>query len=239
VRNHESLKRGEIVVVQSPHSDENLIKRIIGLPGDVVRVPVDQSSSPQAVIIKSMRAQVKRNQKIEVLKRLRDRLVFLKDQQQQQQQTESPLYTSIIDLYNRIDQEDDGETIFDPYDELHQHDYPDFEGRSRWTTTRYLNVDRFDTFKKRLNLLSMKDMLVMIPIGFCWIQGDNKEVSNDSRSYGLVPFALVKGRLSFFGFHRDQYPPFPPERIASELEFSSCPEIQRLIDPRISSSLVK
>ena len=34
-----------------------------------------------------------------------------------------------------------------------------------------------------------------IPEGHCWVEGDHSEWSRDSRSYGPVPLALVRGKL--------------------------------------------
>lgn len=34
-----------------------------------------------------------------------------------------------------------------------------------------------------------------VPDGFVWLEGDNKAQSTDSREYGPVPYALVKGRV--------------------------------------------
>jgi Signal peptidase, peptidase S26 len=37
--------------------------------------------------------------------------------------------------------------------------------------------------------------LVKIPKGHVWLQGDNMANSNDSRDYGAVPEAILKGRV--------------------------------------------
>lgn len=37
--------------------------------------------------------------------------------------------------------------------------------------------------------------LIKVPEGHVWLQGDNPAVSKDSRMYGPVPRALVKGRV--------------------------------------------
>ena len=34
-----------------------------------------------------------------------------------------------------------------------------------------------------------------IPEGHCWIAGDNAPASRDSRDYGPIPLALVKGKV--------------------------------------------
>ena len=36
---------------------------------------------------------------------------------------------------------------------------------------------------------------VRVPQGHCWLQGDNLNNSTDSRAYGPVPLALVRGRV--------------------------------------------
>jgi inner membrane protease subunit 1 len=36
---------------------------------------------------------------------------------------------------------------------------------------------------------------VIVPKGHIWVQGDNASASRDSRTYGPVPIALVRGRL--------------------------------------------
>ncbi len=38
---------------------------------------------------------------------------------------------------------------------------------------------------------------VVVPQGRVWLEGDNPSNSTDSRSYGPVPYALVKGRVFF------------------------------------------
>ncbi len=38
-------------------------------------------------------------------------------------------------------------------------------------------------------------MQVVVPEGHMWVQGDNLVLSRDSREYGPVPLALVKGRV--------------------------------------------
>ena len=34
-----------------------------------------------------------------------------------------------------------------------------------------------------------------VPAGHCWLVGDNLTVSRDSRDFGPVPLALVKGKV--------------------------------------------
>lgn len=40
---------------------------------------------------------------------------------------------------------------------------------------------------------------IKVPEGHCWVTGDNLSQSLDSRSYGVIPLALIKGRI--FGVH--------------------------------------
>uniref|UniRef100_A0A4W5N872 Peptidase S26 domain-containing protein n=1 Tax=Hucho hucho TaxID=62062 RepID=A0A4W5N872_9TELE len=35
----------------------------------------------------------------------------------------------------------------------------------------------------------------MVPKGHVWLEGDNLSNSADSRSYGPVPYALIRGRV--------------------------------------------
>eukprot|EP00182_Erythrolobus_australicus_P005292 CAMPEP_0185840154 /NCGR_PEP_ID=MMETSP1353-20130828/15757_1 /TAXON_ID=1077150 /ORGANISM="Erythrolobus australicus, Strain CCMP3124" /LENGTH=177 /DNA_ID=CAMNT_0028539437 /DNA_START=32 /DNA_END=565 /DNA_ORIENTATION=- len=37
----------------------------------------------------------------------------------------------------------------------------------------------------------------VVPRGMVWVEGDNKQNSTDSRSYGAVPAALVLGRVTY------------------------------------------
>jgi len=39
--------------------------------------------------------------------------------------------------------------------------------------------------------------LVQVPEGHCWVAGDNLEWSRDSRHFGPLPLALVKGKVLF------------------------------------------
>ena len=36
-----------------------------------------------------------------------------------------------------------------------------------------------------------------VPTGYCWVEGDNKALSLDSREYGPIPLGLVIGRVLF------------------------------------------
>ena len=38
-------------------------------------------------------------------------------------------------------------------------------------------------------------LLVQVPTGHVWLQGDNTLNSTDSRHYGPVPYALLEGRV--------------------------------------------
>lgn len=47
--------------------------------------------------------------------------------------------------------------------------------------------------------------ILQIPKGRCWVEGDNGKVSLDSRTFGAIPLALVKGRVT----HKI----WPPNRV--------------------------
>jgi inner membrane protease subunit 1 len=42
-----------------------------------------------------------------------------------------------------------------------------------------------------------QDRKVVVPEGRVWLEGDNPSNSTDSRSYGPVPYAMLKGRVLF------------------------------------------
>jgi inner membrane protease subunit 1 len=42
-----------------------------------------------------------------------------------------------------------------------------------------------------------QDRKVVVPEGRVWLEGDNPANSTDSRSYGPVPYAMLKGRVVF------------------------------------------
>jgi inner membrane protease subunit 1 len=37
--------------------------------------------------------------------------------------------------------------------------------------------------------------MLQVPEGHCWVEGDNKSWSRDSRTYGPLPMGLIKGRV--------------------------------------------
>ncbi|KAH7419412.1 signal peptidase-like protein I [Cadophora sp. MPI-SDFR-AT-0126] len=41
----------------------------------------------------------------------------------------------------------------------------------------------------------MGDGMVMVPEGHCWVVGDNLPYSRDSRHFGPMPMALIKGKV--------------------------------------------
>ncbi|KAF6817343.1 hypothetical protein CSOJ01_02525 [Colletotrichum sojae] len=41
--------------------------------------------------------------------------------------------------------------------------------------------------------------MIQVPQGHCWIVGDNIEYSRDSRTFGAVPLALIKGKAVLRG----------------------------------------
>ncbi|CAF9908054.1 hypothetical protein IMSHALPRED_006568 [Imshaugia aleurites] len=38
-------------------------------------------------------------------------------------------------------------------------------------------------------------MMIQVPDGHCWVLGDNIPESRDSRFYGPIPLALIKGKV--------------------------------------------
>jgi inner membrane protease subunit 1 len=42
---------------------------------------------------------------------------------------------------------------------------------------------------------SVREEVVRVPEGHCWVQGDNLEWSRDSRLFGPLPLALVKAKV--------------------------------------------
>ncbi|KAI5362514.1 putative peptidase S26A, signal peptidase I, lexA/Signal peptidase-like superfamily [Septoria linicola] len=47
------------------------------------------------------------------------------------------------------------------------------------------------------------DTMIQVPEGHCWVAGDNLLYSRDSRTYGPLPMALIKGKvLAKYNFHR-------------------------------------
>jgi inner membrane protease subunit 1 len=42
---------------------------------------------------------------------------------------------------------------------------------------------------------NVKERLVQVPEGHCWVAGDNLEWSRDSRMFGALPLGLVKGKV--------------------------------------------
>ncbi|MCJ1309715.1 hypothetical protein MMC25_003375 [Agyrium rufum] len=40
-----------------------------------------------------------------------------------------------------------------------------------------------------------KGSMIQIPEGHCWLEGDNKPYSRDSRIFGPVPLALIRGKV--------------------------------------------
>ncbi|KZL82054.1 mitochondrial inner membrane protease subunit [Colletotrichum incanum] len=42
---------------------------------------------------------------------------------------------------------------------------------------------------------SQRNQMIQVPQGHCWLVGDNLESSRDSRMYGPVPLALIRGKV--------------------------------------------
>ena len=49
---------------------------------------------------------------------------------------------------------------------------------------------------------------VIVPKGFCFVLGDNRNNSVDSRSYGLIPLATIIGRIDYIYFPGDDFSRF-------------------------------
>ncbi|KAJ8747210.1 hypothetical protein K2173_008443 [Erythroxylum novogranatense] len=61
--------------------------------------------------------------------------------------------------------------------------------------------------------------VIKVPVGHCWVEGDNPSSSMDSRSFGPIPLGLINGRVTHIVW--------PPQRIG---------EIERTVSgDRISS----
>ncbi|KAF2180960.1 LexA/Signal peptidase, partial [Zopfia rhizophila CBS 207.26] len=41
----------------------------------------------------------------------------------------------------------------------------------------------------------VREMMVQVPEGHCWVAGDNLDWSRDSRMFGPLPLALVRGKV--------------------------------------------
>ncbi|KAG4936857.1 hypothetical protein JHK84_050965 [Glycine max] len=49
--------------------------------------------------------------------------------------------------------------------------------------------------------------VIQIPLGHCWVEGDNTASSLDSNSFGPIPLALIRGRVT--------HVVWPPQRIGA------------------------
>lgn len=70
-----------------------------------------------------------------------------------------------------------------------------------------------DALNKRLPHHSSR----YVPLGHVWLEGDNAANSTDSRSYGPVPYALIRGRVCLKVWPPSQFGPIPasPKRDSS------------------------
>ena len=53
------------------------------------------------------------------------------------------------------------------------------------------------TFARATPAPGERPRLVVVPMGHIWLQGDNVNNSSDSREYGPVPVALLRGRVDY------------------------------------------
>ena len=51
--------------------------------------------------------------------------------------------------------------------------------------------------KSTVNILKRETRVISVPPGHVWLEGDNPYNSTDSRDYGPVPIALLKGKIIF------------------------------------------
>ncbi|TKY65851.1 Mitochondrial inner membrane protease subunit 2 [Spatholobus suberectus] len=49
--------------------------------------------------------------------------------------------------------------------------------------------------------------VIQIPLGHCWVEGDNTASSMDSKSFGPIPLGLIRGRVT--------HVVWPPQRIGA------------------------
>lgn len=60
---------------------------------------------------------------------------------------------------------------------------------------------------------SGNEIIVEIPVGHVWLEGDNKAYSRDSRHYGPVPYALLQGKALFKVFIFLSYKFLPVQKL--------------------------
>merc|ERR1712146_87084 len=51
--------------------------------------------------------------------------------------------------------------------------------------------------KSTFKILKKETKVILVPPGHIWLEGDNPYNSTDSRDYGPVPIALLKGKIMF------------------------------------------
>lgn len=54
---------------------------------------------------------------------------------------------------------------------------------------------RREASARRAARAGRKHRMLKVPEGCCWVVGDNLEMSRDSRDFGAVPLALVRGKV--------------------------------------------
>ncbi|OLN84867.1 Mitochondrial inner membrane protease subunit 1 [Colletotrichum chlorophyti] len=55
--------------------------------------------------------------------------------------------------------------------------------------------ERHSALGLQAHVISVAEGVQQVPQGHCWLVGDNLESSRDSRMYGPVPLALIKGKV--------------------------------------------
>ncbi|KAG5037794.1 hypothetical protein AAZX31_07G139500 [Glycine max] len=85
--------------------------------------------------------------------------------------------------------------------------------------------NRKETHVKRIAALPgewfgthQKNDVIQIPLGHCWVEGDNTASSLDSNSFGPIPLGIIRGRVT--------HVVWPPQRIGAVK--NTPPQLDRL-----------
>ncbi|CEH16724.1 related to imp1-mitochondrial [Ceraceosorus bombacis] len=210
-----SLKRGELVVAAHPIDPEKWVcKRIIGLPGDTVLVEprcikVDNGTSSPLTIRTHAQAQTQASDPLidhtlrDILPRDLQELLALGNKSSEMEAAlhqhradgtggEAPLQSIARDK--------------SPWEEALSHHLSTFSTRKAPPALTAFNVrpnSNDESQSSNASLLSKQiaspshppPQYVTIPAGHVWLAGDNTSSSSDSRYYGPVPIALIKGSV--------------------------------------------